>query len=349
MADQIWQENPDTYVILEHLVDDNNEMKELADYGMMLWGNANYNYNEATMGYTEDGKSDISGVSYKKGGWQQPHLVAYMESHDEERLMYKNLRWGASSGSYSVKNLNAALDRMKLAAAFFFTIPGPKMLWQFGEVGYDYSLFYDPDRGYVPEPYRQDESGKLKKKPIRWDYLQNEWRADVYAVWAALARLKQHDAFCSTDFSLDVRNAVKRISINHSSMDVFVIGNFAVTPVDAAAAFQHGGRWYDYFTGDSLEVSDPNMQISLAAGEFHLYTTAPLPLPETKLATSVAAEFAGVDFDYSLQQNYPNPFNTETMIAFTLSQPGRVSLNVFDVLGRQVSTIVSGTLAAGQY
>ena len=89
---------------------------------MMLWGNHNYDYNEATMGYP----SNFSGISYKNRGWASPNLVGYMESHDEERLMYKNLTYGNSSGSYNIKDIRVALNRMKLAGAFFFTIPGSK-------------------------------------------------------------------------------------------------------------------------------------------------------------------------------------------------------------------------------
>ena len=63
-----------------------------------------------------------------------------MESHDEERLMYKNIQFGNSSGSYNVKDLNTALKRVEMCGAFLFTIPGPKMFWEFGELGYDYSI-----------------------------------------------------------------------------------------------------------------------------------------------------------------------------------------------------------------
>ena len=92
------------------------------------------------MGWHENSKSDFSWISYKNRGWSDPHLVGYMESHDEERLMFRNLAYGNSGGSYNIKSLNTALERMELAGAFFFTIPGPKMIWQFGELGYDFSI-----------------------------------------------------------------------------------------------------------------------------------------------------------------------------------------------------------------
>ena len=101
----------------------------------MLWGNSNYNYNEATMGYHDSGKSNFSWMSYQERGWDAPHVMGYMESHDEERLMAKNLAYGNSNGSYDITDINVALKRIQLAAAFFFTIPGPKIIWQFGQIG----------------------------------------------------------------------------------------------------------------------------------------------------------------------------------------------------------------------
>ncbi len=52
---------------------------------------------------------------------------------------------------------------------------------------------------------------------------------------------------------------------------------------------------------------------------------------------------------YNLSQNYPNPFNPETTIKFTLPQRSKVKLEIFDVLGRVVSTIVNSNLDAGSY
>ena len=252
MADSIWAYDSNAYVILEHFVA-NSEETVLANYGMMLWGNMNYDYNEATMGYA----SNLSGASYKSRGWTVPHLVSYMESHDEERLMYKNLQFGNSNGNYNVKNLNTALERIKLAAAFYFLIPGPKMIWQFGELGYDYSINY---------PCMTSDC-RVDPKPIRWDYKNDGRRLNVYKEFLHLINLKEdYDAFRSTDFVMSVSSYSKRININHSSMDVTIIGNFYVTSLDNNPNFQRTGWWYDYFSGDSINVTNTQENIKSSAG-----------------------------------------------------------------------------------
>jgi hypothetical protein len=58
---------------------------------------------------------------------------------------------------------------------------------------------------------------------------------------------------------------------------------------------------------------------------------------------------AGMPTGYTLSQNYPNPFNPSTQIRFTLTQTGATSLKVYDVMGREVSTLVNETLAPGAY
>jgi hypothetical protein len=52
---------------------------------------------------------------------------------------------------------------------------------------------------------------------------------------------------------------------------------------------------------------------------------------------------------FSLSQNYPNPFNPSTIISYQLAKNSRVSLKVFDLLGREVTTLVNGVRPAGTY
>ncbi|RJP72284.1 MAG: T9SS C-terminal target domain-containing protein [Ignavibacteriales bacterium] len=344
MADKIWEVDSAAYVILEHFAD-NSEEKELAAYGMMLWGNSNYNYNEASMGYNDNSKSDFSWSSYKARGWAKPHLVSYMESHDEERLMYKNLQYGNSNAAYNIKDTSQALNRMKLVNAFFLAIPGPKMIWQFGELGYDYSIDYN---------------GRVGNKPIRWDYRDDAKRMKLYKVIKAMLKLREYDAFESSNFTTFFNGATKRISITDPSMNVTVIGNFDVVERSMIPYFQNTGTWYDYFTGASLEVTNTQDAVTLQPGEFHIYTTTQLPVPETDILNDVDGNISEVK-DFALYQNYPNPFNPATIIKFSVpdvetrhsaaggSSLQQVILRVYDILGRVVTTLVNEAKAPGNY
>ncbi len=344
MADALWQVDSTAYIILEHFAD-NREEKELADYGMLLWGNLNTAYSQSAMGWLEDParRSDLAWGFYKQRGWAKPHLLTYMESHDEPWLMFKNLRYGRSSpdGSYNVKELTTALDRIKLAATFFLTLPGPKMLWQFGELGYD--QFLPPDG---PE--------RTAPKPILWNYFQDESRRNLYKFISALLELrKKHEVFRSpnTQVKLRVGHAQydRRINLLHFSMNVTIIGNFHVVPLAVNPDFPHPGTWYNYFTGDSLEVTDTNAPIELLPGEFRLYTNKRLETPDVGPIVSVDEPPPNVPFTFELSQNFPNPFNPETTLAFSLPKPGKTTLTIYNVLGRKIRTLLNRTVAAGQH
>lgn len=312
MADSLWAVHPDAYMILEHFAD-NSEEKELSNHGLMLWGNLNYNYNEATMGFNENNKSNFGGISYLSRGWNDPHLVGYMESHDEERLSYKNISYGNSYEDYNIKDPETSSARIELAAVFFIPIPGPKMIWQFGEMAYDWSIDYND---------------RVGEKPIRWDYLNSHQR--LYRVFSELNHLKKTEpAFQTTDFTLNLSGALKRIEMNHADMDVRIIGNFDVKSGAVSANFSHTGTWYEYFTGDSVEVTSLSDEISLEAGEYRLYTTKKFNI--TPLPTGIK-ENVRVTNKFLM---YPNPATDYVYIEST----DRINeIQIFDLSGRLVSS-----------
>ena len=334
MADEIWKTNSDAYVILEHFAE-NSEEKELANYGMMTWGNMNHSYNEATMGYNSGDKSDFSGVSYNERGWSNPHLVGYMESHDEERLMYKNLEYGNSSGDYDITKLKTAINRVKLAATFFIPVPGPKMIWQFGELGYDYSIDYN---------------GRTGQKPVKWDYFEDKNRKSLYNLFKVLIHLrKNHDVFATDDFSMDVSSEMKRIVLKHSSSDVVIVGNFGVTENTISPNFTQTGVWYETFSQDTLKVDNLNSELTLSAGEYRLYSTEKFDLTDIVSSSELDEITTIQSFAEQGQIDvFPNPARDVVTFEFESSGHSEIFLNIYNMAGQKVASVKKGALSSAK-
>jgi len=332
MADACWAADPDFFVILEHFAENSEEI-ELSNYGMMIWGSGHAQYNEASMGYG----SDLSTLSYQSRGWGTPHLVGFMESHDEERFMYKNLLYGNSSGGYDITDLNTALARQELVAAFFFTIPGPKTMWQFGELGYDYSINTCIDGSIDP-------NCRLDPKPIRWDYLGVPARKQLHDVYQSLIHLKkEYNTFETSDFQLSVGSYQKRIRLNHPDMDAIVLGNFDVVQGSIDPQFQYIGWWYEYFSGDSILVSNITSPINLQPGEYRIYTSQNL---NDQVSVGINSPNHFGDFNVQIS---PNPANQQTNIQYDLLRPAAVHISLINPLGQTVAVLDESQKNAGTH
>lgn len=253
--------DPSCYVILEHFGSDQEE-QELAAEGMLMWNNLNRSFNEATMGYNTDAKSDLSRLFAESHGFQTPNMVSYMESHDEERIQFKNANYGYVDGSYSVKNLATALDRIQVAATFLLASPGPKMIWQFGEFGYDISI---------------DENGRTGEKPLKWNYLADISRKRLFDHYAKLIQLKKANPIFrrATLLSFSLKDGLKHYTMTAGNQILFVIGNFDTVTREFQITEALAGSWYDNMAQSNLNWAK-NSQITIKPGGFYLLSKTKL-------------------------------------------------------------------------
>ena len=312
IADTLWDINPDFYVILEHWGPDQEE-KELSNYGMMLWGNVVHAYYEAAMGYTAN--SDFKWGIHKERGWNDKHLITYMESHDEERTAFQIKSYGNSNGSYDTKTLATLAERKILTSAFMYTIPGPKMLYMFEELGYDVSI---------------NNPCRICEKPILWNYYQNQHRQKIYFYTAAMINMrKKYGVFNTNNFNYALNGGAKRINLNSTDTNVTVVGNFRVTQGAVYPNFQHTGTWYDYFTGDSVVVSNATAPITFAPGEWHIYS-------DVKLEKAAFMELEELREPLKPFALYPNPSEGELDFLVDFAEGVEVRWELTDLNGKSV-------------
>ncbi len=273
--DTVIQNTPSAYAIIEFLgTVPAQEEQEYAAYGFMLWGNSNNAYNQCTMGYATG--SDITPMVYNSPArnFNNPALVGYSQSHDEERTMYKNLQFGNAAGSYNVKVLNTALRQEEAAASVIFTIPGPKQIWQFQERGYDSSI--------------NANGGRLANKPPLWHYMNDVNRKALYDAYSKIIkfRLDNQTIFNNTSFTYDFNSGlVKLFQIadpNAGGKKITVVANLDVVQQTKAVTFQTAGDWTNYIsngsgagingaTGATFNLTAPAQTITLQPGEYHIY------------------------------------------------------------------------------
>lgn len=254
----------DLYVILEYFADQKEETT-LAGLGAMVWENLNFNAAQATMGYNDAGGSwDLSGLAYTYNQYTAPAgQVAYVESHDEQRIQFKNTSYGNKSadGTYDVHDLATGLKRDALLAAFFMATPGPKMIWQFGERGYDISIGTGMQR--------------LEPKPPHWEYMQVPERKALYDTYAKMIHLKTRNAvFNTADFAYSLNGAIKSIVLKGiDGTNVVVVGNFGMDSQVATVEFPSAGTWYDMEDGRAFTVGALTQKMTISPGVFHIFSS----------------------------------------------------------------------------
>lgn len=338
-ADYSWSLDPTHYTIFEHLGTEAEE-KQWADYrvtetpskGVMMWGKMTDPYNQLSMGYASE--SNISKMSSANRGFAANRLIGYAESHDEERLMYKNVQYGASSGAYNVKTLNTALSRMSAIGAVSLLVPGPKMIWHFGELGWESSIFTCNDNSVNTDSDATGGDCKLDTKPQpQWvnNWLGNSNRNKIYNDWAKMITLKKAEpVFLGTSTIPDSNSLTVNIKITNAGLtsaqlkDVLILANFDVTAQNVSTGFPYAGTWYNLMDNTTINVTDVNTPINLPAGEYRIYGNK-------------TANLAIEDFEKGSTVNlYPNPVSNHFTLSTAVSK-----VQIYSVSGQLVKSFAS--------
>ncbi len=255
----IKEANPNACTILEHFCTTSEE-KALAQDGMMCWSNFNYAYCQSAMGYQSG--SGVAGVYANGSTMPKNSLVGFMESHDEERTTYKATQWGYMT----VKTDDAVrMDQAIANAAQFLTIPGPKMIWQMGELGYDYSIEYN------------DRTGE---KPVMWEYATDPERHRLWMAYAKMNNLRNYHAElfapeATFSYKLNETDWTNGRHITLTSADgnksLVVAINLTHNAGNYTLTFPKTGTWTNLLTDETIEVTNTSYSQSVPAHSCVLY------------------------------------------------------------------------------
>ena len=239
--------DPDSYIILEHWGNAEEESQYVRD-GMHPWQKANHAYCQAAMGYKSE--SDLWGsYRYLDDTWSASGWVTYMESHDEERMAYKQEKFGHSSVRGNLAN---SMSNLVNNAVCFLTVPGPKMIWQMGELGYNYNKWCNEQGvdGTVDKKYETD------RKPVKWDYLNNADRKRVYDAYCKLNKLRNDnpDLF-GKGVGIEGKLhewPLKTIELKKGSKQVYAYANYFGDDAGDKALTIPSGTWTDILSGKTV-------------------------------------------------------------------------------------------------
>ncbi|WP_205711148.1 T9SS type A sorting domain-containing protein [Hymenobacter sp. HDW8] len=207
-------------------------------------------------------------------------------------------------------------------------MPGPKMVWQFGELGYDFAINRCPDG-------TNSNDCRTANKPIRWDYRDVQERRKLYNVYASLIALKKNEpVFETTNFTQNVVGAVKTIHLQDDNLKVTVVGNFDIVPQVVNPQFQQTGTWYNYLTGATLSVTNPTANLTLQPGEYAVYTSRLINRPTNVLAARGPRNTTALRLTAA-----PNPAATTATLSYELTTAAPVTVSITNLMGATVRTL----------
>ena len=281
-ADLQWNIDPNFYVIFEHLGQGGsyNEEVEWANYrktgdadgiskGIMQWRKMTDPY----ANFLKGNSTNLAGVADATD-----RFIGYAESHDEERVVYKAL----TESGQTQNNLPKILKRLSAMGALHLLVPGPKMIYHFGDLGYDDSIFTCSD-GVVNTPSGGAAGDcKLATKPQnQWtgNWMTNVDRKKVYDDWAKMIDLKKNEnVFENGQYAWNFGTTGKtRLDIWTSTTStenlsyVFVLTNATNAVSNAAGNFPYTGVWYNLMDGTPLNVTSASQTVSIEADGFRVF------------------------------------------------------------------------------
>lgn len=257
LHDAIREVKADAYFINENLAGAKEENEMAAD-GELNWANINEGGCQFAMGYSSGSSLARMYAPLDSRDWGS--TVSYLESHDEERLAYKQDQWGASG----VKgNAEVSMNRIGCAAAQMFMTPGAHMIWQFSEMG-------------NAQTTKNSSGNETGPKVVNWNLMDkpaNKSLVDTYRELIALrnANPELFTKETQTDVKLSSwSDALRTVSLKNGSKELYLFVNSRITG-DLSMNVSFSGNGYEIISrtpGSSPVYDSAASKVTVPANSF---------------------------------------------------------------------------------
>jgi hypothetical protein len=327
-----------------------------ASYDFALYFNAvrNFSFTSASVNTLHSG---LYNSGYYPG--KNSFYMRFMESQDEDRISY----------------IYNSFEKTLPMSTVIFTAPGMPMMLNGQEVGWGKGL------GQPGEP----DLNVRRRGIINWNFGGRELLTPHYQriaqIRSQFPAFSQHkldtngdgqvtsldesdfDRITTTDgivyaFLRPYKNSNGLTVVNFSNISKTVSMNLTTANLKFTGGFDPSTTYWinNLYLDSSSQVQGSalaNFSVTLPAYGSGIYTISTieetLSLPPIPIIVSVDEEIALQPKEYNLFQNYPNPFNPTTTIKYSITRPDLVQIKIYDVLGREVKTLVNEEKNSGVY
>ena len=189
-----------------------------------------------------------------------------IETHDEERIAYKAITYGQD---WVKSNWAVLSKRLQAVYAFHFLTPYPKMLWQFGELGYDFSINSN-ESGVVGS----SDEYRTHRKPIRWDYANDVNRKAIYDALAKVLdfRTSREDIYGVDNIAVHTWNVGDSVMGGKTLVmdNVIMVANFSDNTTSTTVNVPVAGQWTNLMTDEKVSLSG-SYTATLAANDYIIF------------------------------------------------------------------------------
>jgi len=301
--------------------------------------------------------SKLNNDGYHPG--ENSYFLRFMENQDEDRISY-------------VYN---SFEKTMPVATSLFMAPGMPQMLNGQEVGFGKGM------GAPGEPDLNDR----RRGIIDWHFggkdLLTPHYQKITQIRAQFPAFSQHRLDTNGDGQVNNQDEsdFDRVSTNNGIVYSFLrpytdsngltvvnfSGTFQSVSLDLTninlkftGGFDPGATYWvnDLYNGTSTQTLGSDLSgfnVSLSSYGSVVYTISTqeemVILPVIPPIVSVDDQAADIPEDFNLFQNYPNPFNPSTTIRYSVVEPGNVLIKIYDVLGREIKTLVNEVKTAGTY